>query len=88
MQRPKSVSELPAIVRPMQQGLPLTGTAERVTGLTVPLYGGNMPPKGLPPFDLSPILFGQSTPHEVAAVPLEPSPRVVLMDPAVLTPDG
>lgn len=72
----------------MQQGLSLAGAAKEIPRLTVLQDRGDMPPKRLPAPDLPPILFRQSATHVVPAVPLEPAPRVVLIDPAVLTPYG
>ncbi len=79
-----SGSKLQAIVGPVQQRLPLTGTAERITRLAIPQDRNDVPPKGFPALDLAPILFRQPSAHEVAAVPLKPCPRVILMDPAIL----
>ena len=72
----------------MQQGLPLAGAAKGIPRLTLLQDRGDMPPESLPALDLAPILFKQSATHVVAAVPLEPAPRVVLIDPAILTPHG
>ena len=72
----------------MQQGLSLAGAAKEIPRLTVLQDRGDMPPERLPALDLASILFRQSATHVVTAVPLEPTPRVILIDPAVLTPDG
>src|SRR3954462_6067089 len=79
--------DLAAIIRPMQQRLPLAFSAPDVAGLTVHLNLANMAPHGFPAFDLPCILAGEPAAHVVAAIPLEPAAWIVRMYPALLAPN-
>ena len=79
-------SDLPRIIRPVEQCLPLPGAAGQIAGAAVSLELGNVPPDGSPSFDLS-FVVGAAPSHEVAAVPLEPAARVLMIDPAFRPPD-
>jgi hypothetical protein len=71
----------------MKQSLSLTRPARQVPRFTVLLDLRDMPPDGLPTFDLAGIFFGYAATYVIAAIPLEPASRVVFMDPAVLAPN-
>lgn len=71
----------------MKQCLTLAGSARAVPFSTMFLYLCRMPPNRFPPLDLPRILARQAAPHIVTAVPLEPSPRIVLfIDPSLFFP--
>src|SRR4051812_33639963 len=77
--------DVPAIVGPVQECLPLAGVAIEVPGLAFVPDLGDMPLHLAPAPDLP--LIVQGAPAEVvAAVPLEPTARVVGVDPALLPP--
>ena len=80
-----SVLQLPAVVGPMQQGLPLFATAIEIALAAILLDLGDVPPHGLPAANL-PGVVGAAAAHVVAAVPLEPAARVFVIDPALLLP--
>ncbi len=61
--------------------------AVKVTLTAVPAYLGYVPSHGLPSPDL-PLVVGASPAHIVPAVPLKPSPRIFVIDPAFLRPAG
>ena len=72
-----SPSDLSAIIGPVQEGLPLALAAGLITGFAVAFDLGHMAAHSVPAFDLSRILFWHSPPQVVAAIPLEPSARIV-----------
>ena len=72
----------------MQQGLALARSARWVSWLAVPFNLRNMSPDSLPSPDLARVLFRRAAAHIVAAVPLEPTSRIVGVNPSLLTPDG
>ena len=82
-----SVSNLAAVVGPVQQSLALPRPTCRVAGLAVPLDLRDVPPDGLPSSNLPRILLRDTPPHVIAAVPLKPAPWIVGMDPTFPAPD-
>ena len=80
------MSDLAAVVGPMQQGLSLPSAAGEVARLALPLDLPDVPAHGLPSPDLPLVLVGQAAAHVVAAIPLEPAARVVGMDPSLVAP--
>jgi hypothetical protein len=81
-------SNLPTIVSPVQQRLPLTRTAKRISRLTVHFDLIDVATKRLPASDLAPVLFRNPAAHVVPTIPLEPSTRIVRMEPAFGAPFG
>lgn len=71
--------ECPAVVRPVQQGLPLTPTAPKISGFTRELQLPHMSANGFPALDLPRVFVGDPTTHVVAAVPLEPAAWIIGM---------
>ena len=63
----------------MQQGLPLTGAAKEIAGLTIIANLCNVAPKRLPAFDLPLVFVRHSAAQVVAAIPLKPAARIVLV---------
>jgi hypothetical protein len=87
MKKPGGTSDISAVVGPVQQGLPLARPAKGIAGLAVLSDLRDVPSKRPPALDLAPVLLGHPPPHEVAAIPLEPAARIVVVKPTVLTPD-
>ncbi len=74
------------IISPMEKGLPLPPAARAVTSPACLFQLRDVSPNSAPPFDLSLII--QATPAEiVAAIPLEPSPRIFRINPAFGSPN-
>src|SRR5262245_17830538 len=86
--RERALSNLSAIVGPVQQCLSLPLAAGKVALLTIPSDLRDMPFDLLPAPDLPRVFFRHAAPHIVAAVPLEPAARIVGMQPAFPAPDG
>jgi len=63
----------------VQQCLTLPLAAGEVTFFTMPANLCDMPLDLLPPSDLPRILFGHAAAHVIAAVPLEPATRIVVV---------
>lgn len=81
------VSQPPAIVGPMKHCLALPGPAGK-GGFTAVLFDlSYMPLYGFPSLYLPQVFFWKAPAHIVAAVPLEPSARVILMNPAFFYPN-
>src|SRR5436190_12074542 len=74
------------VIRPVQQRLPLLAPAIEVAGATVLFELSNVSMDGSPAFDLA-LVVGTTPANEVAAVPLEPPPRIVVRDPVFRTPN-
>src|SRR5579872_1427229 len=81
------VSDRAAVIRPVQQRLPLFPAALEVARLAVPANGRRMARDRPPPPDL-PRIVSRPSPHVVPAIPLEPAARILRADPAVAPPDG
>lgn len=77
-----------AFIGPMQQSLALARTAPPVTGLAGAAKLSNMPTNCNPSTNLSLVFVWHAPTSIVAAVPLEPSTRVVGMYPALRTPNA
>src|ERR1700684_1064740 len=80
-------SDLTAVVGPVQQRLPLAGSARQIAGFAVALDLSDVPSYRLPALDLPAIFLGRPSAHVVAAIPLEPAARIVGMYPSLGTPD-
>ena len=72
----------------MQQCLALAGAAEQIARLAILLYLPDMSADGLPALDLAAIFLRHAAAEGVAAVPLKPAARIVLVQPALLLPDS
>jgi len=78
---------LSGIVGPMQKCLPLFRSTLEVAFSAVFAKLSNVSTYGFPSFDLAPVI-GTASSHIVSAVPLEPSSRVLIVNPALLEPEG
>ena len=76
-----------AIVGPMQESLALPTTAKEGSTRTVVSNLSDMAPHRFPAPDLS-LVVRTTTPHVIAAVPLEPAPRVFPVQPSLASPFG
>jgi len=81
-------SELPAVIGPVEQGLPLTRAAEDVTGIAIGLYLRDVALHCFPTADLPPVFVRRAAAHVIAAIPLEPAAWVVIVNPALPAPFG
>jgi hypothetical protein len=79
-------SNLPTIVCPVQQSLPLPRAAKRITGLAVHFDLIDVATKCLPALDLPSVFFRHSPAHVIAAVPLKPPARIIVVKPAFEAP--
>jgi hypothetical protein len=79
------LSDPAAVVGPLEQGLSLLRPTADVTLAAMPAYLGYVPSHGLPSSDL-PLVIGAAPAHVIPAVPLKPSPRIFVVDPALLDP--
>ena len=77
----------PAVVCPMEYCLPLLPPAAKVARPAVVNDLGNMSPYRPPSSDLA-FVVRTPSPHVVPAVPLKPSPRVLVINPPPLPPLG
>src|SRR5438270_408350 len=77
-----SMLECTTVVCPVQQRLPLTRAAKWISWFTIRLDLTDMSTKRFPALDLAPILVLDSAAEVIPAIPLEPSARVVRIDPA------
>lgn len=71
----------------MQQRLSLSAAAPCVARFAIAPDLRGVPTHGFPAADLALILVRQSATMEIAAIPLEPSARIIGMDPALGPPD-
>jgi hypothetical protein len=78
--------KFPAIVGPMQERLSLPSAARQITRLARKLKLSEVTADCFPAFDLPNVLVGHSSPHIVAAVPLEPATWIVRMYPSFPAP--
>ena len=81
------VSNLPAVVGPMQQRLSLPPAALEVAALAIVPYRRRMASDCPPSPDL-PLVVPAPAPHVVAAVPLKPPARILRANPTVPPPYG
>src|ERR1700745_2581709 len=81
-------SDLAAVIGPVQQRLALARTAEHVARLAILLDLPHVAADRLPAPDLRRILRRHAAAHVVAAVPLKPAARIVLVDPSLAPPFG
>jgi len=81
-----SLSELAAIVGPVQQRLALPPAAPDIARLARQLKLTHMTADCLPAFDLPSVLVGYPPPHVVPAVPLEPTAWIVGVYPSLSAP--
>src|SRR5690349_5109237 len=82
----RRLSNLAAVVRPMQQRLALASAAGEVAELAVALDLPHVTADRPPALDLSCVLVRHAAAQIVAAVPLEPATRIVLVQPSFATP--
>lgn len=78
-------SDLPRVVRPLQQRLSLLLAAVHVTWLAVFAKLLQMSSKRSPPLDLPLIILAPAS-QVVPAIPLKPASRIFVVDPALLSP--
>src|SRR5687767_14344727 len=78
---------LSAVVRPLKERLPLASPAIEIARFAVLPNGCHVPTNRAPASNL-PGVVGGSAAHEVAAIPLEPPTRILVMDPTAAAPDG
>lgn len=71
----------------MKESLALPRAAAPLSGRTVFLQLGYVARHGLPSLDLSNVIECPA-PHPVAAVPLEPPPWILMVDPPFFIPVG
>lgn len=74
-----------AVVSPVENGLPLFGSAVEVAFFTVFAKLGDVALYCLPSFDLAAVV-GAASSHIVSAIPLEPATRVFAVNPALFHP--
>jgi len=72
----------------MQERLPLSPATPQIAGLACELKLTDVTADCLPPFDLTTVFIGHSSPQIVAAVPLEPAARIIRMYPSLPAPLG
>src|SRR5262245_31052128 len=77
---------LPAVIGPVQQGLSLARPAAGIARLAMRSDLRDMTPDGLPSFDLAFVFVGHAATHIVSAIPLEPSARVIGVNPTLPAP--
>src|ERR1041384_5462196 len=82
-----SDSNLPAVIRPVQQRLPLALAAGKITLVAVHPDLPDVAAERLPALDLPRVVLVAAA-HIVAAVPLKPAARIVLVQPALALPFG
>ena|SRR4249920_2851004 len=85
---PSFSSQFSAVVGPMQERLALPPATPQIAGLARKLKLTDVTADCLPTFDLTTVFVGHSSPHVVAAVPLEPAARIVRMYPSLPAPFG
>jgi hypothetical protein len=70
----------------MEQSLALSAPTRKIVPLTVSLYLRDMSADSSPTTDLS-LIVGTTSSTEIAAIPLEPSARILVIHPAVRSPN-
>lgn len=80
-----ATSNLPAVVGPVQQRLSLSPATVQITRLASLSDLGDVPLHLTPTLDLAVVIF-RAPAHVVTAVPLEPAPRIIAVNPAVFAP--
>jgi len=70
----------------MQQRLPLSPPAEQIAGFAMFLHLARVPLDRFPPPDLPPVFLRDAPANVIAAVPLKPAARVVVMNPPFALP--
>jgi len=71
----------------MEESLPLLSPAVPVSGFACFFELRNVPHHGAPSFDLAFVVVASPS-HEVSAIPLKPTPRVIRVNPALIAPEG
>lgn len=79
-------SNFSRVISPVQQRLSLPSTTIEIAWRTVFLELGKVTTRRAPTFDLA-FIVRTATAHVVAAIPLKPTARIFVIDPAVLPPD-
>jgi len=82
-----SVSDCSAVVSPLEKRLSLSPAAAQIAGFAILLNLPNVAAHRFPSFDLASIFPGDPATKVITAIPLEPAPRVLRVDPPVLTPN-
>src|SRR6188508_2245610 len=82
------ISNRPAVIGPVKQRLALARAAEHVTGLAVFPDLPDVAADRFPASNLARIFLRRAAAHVIAAIPLKPAARIVLVDPALATPFG
>jgi len=80
-------SDFPRIISPMQQRLALTAPAQEIAGLAMAFDLGDVPANSFPAPDLAGVLGRHAAAHIVTAVPLEPTARIIGVNPSLSAPD-
>src|SRR5947209_13073736 len=80
------ILECATVIRPVQQCLPLTRAAKWISWLTIHFDLIDMATKCLPALDLARVLIHDSAAEVISAIPLEPSTRVVRINPTFRAP--
>jgi hypothetical protein len=80
-------SNLSAVIGPMQERLSLPFAAAEITRLAMPFDLTDVPADRVPTPDLTPIFVWHPAAHVIAAIPLEPTARVVRVDPSLPAPN-
>ena len=78
-------SHIPAIVGPMKQSLSLFWSAMNIAFVTMLANLGDMSLHGFVSLNLA-LVIGATSAHVIATVPLEPAPRIFMINPALLSP--
>ena len=79
-------SNLTTVIGPVQQRLPLPRPAHRIARRAMSFNLRDVPPNGLPTFDLPGIFFRHAAAHIVPAIPLEPAAWIVRVNPSFSSP--
>jgi hypothetical protein len=82
-----SVSDCSTVVSPLEKRLSLSPAAAQIARFTVLLNLPNVAAHCFPSFDLPRIFPGDAAAKIITAIPLKPAPRVLGVDPPLLTPD-
>src|SRR6516162_843424 len=80
-------SDFPRIISPMQQRLALTAPAQEIAGFAMAFDLGDVPANSFPAPDLAGVLGRHAAAHVVTAVPLEPTARIIGVNPSLPAPD-
>ncbi len=83
----RALSNIPGIISPVQHSLPLFPPTIQIVASTILLQLCDVSANGAPPMDLTRIIC--TTPsHEITAIPLKPTARILPINPSLLFPYG